>query len=237
MINTRVLGLSLVAISILALSACNNSENSTSLHTITHNGDRYETITSPYTGKIWLDRNLGANRVCLSLDDEECYGDYYQWGRDTDGHEDKISDTTSILATDINSAGLSFITSLSDYDYDWEKDIDFDGDLRAWNWSKTDGSSACPTGFRVPTVDEIKAETMDIGVDNNNDIFNNFLKLPSAGYRGYYSGTMHFQGSYGSIWSSEVNGSYSHYMQFNSSLVSTYYSRRADGRSVRCLKD
>ena len=31
---------------------------------ITHNGVTYGFVTSPYTGKVWLDRNLGAARVC-----------------------------------------------------------------------------------------------------------------------------------------------------------------------------
>lgn len=29
---------------------------------ITHNGTSYGTVTSPYTGRVWLDRNLGAAR-------------------------------------------------------------------------------------------------------------------------------------------------------------------------------
>ena len=49
--------------------------------TISHNGKSYGTVTSSYTGKVWLDRNLGASQVCTALDDTACYGDYYQWGR------------------------------------------------------------------------------------------------------------------------------------------------------------
>jgi len=45
---------------------------------IIHNGTRYGTIKSPYTGKTWLDRNLGASKVCTSVRDTACYGDYYQ---------------------------------------------------------------------------------------------------------------------------------------------------------------
>lgn len=62
---------------------------------IVHNGITYGTITSAETGRVWLDRNLGASQVCTSLDDEACYGDYYQWGRAADGHEKFDSPTGS----------------------------------------------------------------------------------------------------------------------------------------------
>lgn len=79
----------------------------------------YETVTSPVTGRVWLDRNLGASQVCTALDDTNCYGDYYQWGRDTDGHEKSNSSTTATLATDLNTSGnSSFITNGSS-PYDW----------------------------------------------------------------------------------------------------------------------
>src|SRR5690554_918324 len=37
-------------------------------------------ITSPGTGEIWMDRNLGASQVATSSTDEAAYGDLYQWG-------------------------------------------------------------------------------------------------------------------------------------------------------------
>jgi len=43
-------------------------------------GNEYKTITSPNTGKVWLDRNLGAEKVCETPDDKRCFGDYFQWG-------------------------------------------------------------------------------------------------------------------------------------------------------------
>ncbi len=38
-------------------------------------------VYNPATGKIWMDRNLGASRVAQSSIDEEAYGYLYQWGR------------------------------------------------------------------------------------------------------------------------------------------------------------
>ena len=43
---------------------------------IVHSGLKYGIVKSPYTSKIWLDRNLGAKRVCQSFDDKKCYGVY-----------------------------------------------------------------------------------------------------------------------------------------------------------------
>jgi len=133
---------------------------------ITHNGVNYKEVTSPYTQKVWLDRNLGASQACTALDDTACYGDYYQWGRNADGHENNESNKIATQATDINNVGHSdFITSSGAYHYEWldvnNNDVDDNGSLRTINWSKTDGSSVCPVGFRVPTIQELKDETLD----------------------------------------------------------------------------
>ena len=197
----------------------------------THNGTIYGCVVSPYTGKVWLDRNLGAARVCESFDDTACYGDYYQWGRNFDGHQDSTSGTTSTQATDVNNAGSSFILRLSDW-----ASTDSDGSVRAANWSKTDGSSVCPVGFRVPTIAELKAELLDAGsaqIQNRDDAFNSFLKLPSAGYR---DDSLYLQSSLGVVWSSSVNGSRTHYVGYSRNAYS-YHNARIFGYSVRCLRD
>ena len=56
-------------------------------------------VTNPSTGKIWMDRNLGAIQVATSSTDENSYGDLYQWGRGADGHQLRTSTTTSILSS------------------------------------------------------------------------------------------------------------------------------------------
>ena len=203
--------------------------------TVIWKGLAYNTVTSPFTGKKWLDRNLGASRVCTALDDTACYGDYYQWGRDADGHEKSTSATNTTLAGDIDTVGHSdFITNGSS-PFDWTT-IDSDGALRSANWSKTDGTSVCPVGFRVPTITELTAETTSASttVTNNTDAFNNFLRLPSAGKHNYNDGSMSTQGSDSYIWSSSVSGSDSRFLDFGSSAI-IGNGRRAYGFSVRCL--
>ncbi len=56
-------------------------------------------VINPVTGRAWMDRNLGASRVAISSTDEEAYGDFYQWGRGTDGHEKRNSPIISTLSS------------------------------------------------------------------------------------------------------------------------------------------
>lgn len=232
----------LVALS-LSFNGCSDSTTAVSSDdgTITHNGVFYKTVTSPYTSKVWLDRNLGASQVCTALDDEACYGDYYQWGRATDGHENNTSSNTidDALAINLDVGHGNFILN-STSPSDWTAlSLDDNGSLRAINWSKIDGSSVCPVGYRVPTEQELRDEILDNNatIVNNIEAYNNFLKLPSAGNRNYDDGSLTYQGSGGIVWSSSVTSAYSHYLDFSSSNASTNLNFRAYGFSVRCLKD
>ncbi len=80
-------------------------------------------VTNPTTGETWMDRNLGASQVATSSTDSDAYGDLYQWGRATEGHEVRTSSTTSTNATTAvpdmgNSWDGKFITEGS-YPIDW----------------------------------------------------------------------------------------------------------------------
>ena len=229
---------------IFSLSVNDGSANSV-IDTVTiqvgmlkHNGFAYGTVVSPFTGRTWLDRNLGASRVCTSYNDSACYGDYYQWGRNTDEHEHSTSDTTTVKVNDINNAGINFIVNSSS-PRDWTT-IDNDGSLRSANWNKTDGSSVCPIGYRVPSIYELRAETTDdsvaIIVSDKIDAFNNFLKLPSSGERKGSTGRKSSVGSAVHVWSATPYESKAYKLSFRSSSYSgsTY---RSNGHPVRCIKD
>jgi len=170
------------------------------VYSITHNGTTYGIVTSPYTGKIWLDRNLGASQVCTANNDMSCYGDYYQWGRGYDGHQLSTSINNPTQAMDMYNAGADFIGMP-----DWlDMTIDENGTLRSQEWSRTDGLSICPIGYRVPTEMELRAETIDAGVMNEIDAFNSFLKLPSSGYRDT-AGAINEEGMVSSYWTSSID--------------------------------
>ncbi len=61
-------------------------------------------------GQVWMDRNLGASRVAINLTDSEAYGDLYQWGRGSDGHQIRTSDTTSTKSSSDTPGHGNFVT-------------------------------------------------------------------------------------------------------------------------------
>ncbi len=187
-------------------------------------------IISPVTGRTWLSKNLGSDTVCTAFDDEDCYGDYYQWGRDTDGHEKYNSGTTAAISTTITPADDNFIISDSSNHYDWSSE-DSDGLSRAVFWAKTDATSVCPGGFRVPTIDELLSED----IQSLNDAYSK-LKLPVAGVRNY-NGSMTGKNILGGVWSTNSNGDYSNYLFYDGDTADWNYHSRAVGRSVRCIKE
>ena len=204
------------------------------------NGFIYNIITSPITGKKWLDRNLGASQVCTSSTDTACYGDYFQWGRLADGHEKTNSTTIATLATGISNVGNSFITGTFP-DYEWTK-VDNDGWSRTSQWSKLDGKGVCPLGFRVPTIDELKNETIRYAGINDINIgaikvinietgFQNFLKIPAAGIRGYFTGSIDNQGSSVDVWSSTAGES----LDVTNHSIGWGSGYPANGLPIRCI--
>ena len=187
-----------------------------------HNGFDYCPVISPDTAKIWLDRNLGAAQVCDDSEDIACYGDYYQWGRDFDGHQDSKSETNTTQATDIDNVGDQFIIGNDDW-----TSTDINGSTRSTNWSNTDGGAVCPIGYSVPTLTEL--------TDENIDVTDSFLKLPFAGYRDR-DGVINDAGH---LWSSDVSSSVdsSKSLTFEDNATYVNYLERAVGLPVRCIKN
>ncbi|MFA7401875.1 MAG: FISUMP domain-containing protein [Bacteroidales bacterium] len=188
-------------------------------------------IMNTTTGKIWMDRNLGASRVATSSTDTLAYGDLYQWGRGTDGHEKRNSDTTSTLATSNSPGHGNFITPGSSPN-DWRNP------QNNTLWQGVSGTNnPCPSGYRLPTEAEWNAERASWSSDNAAGAFASPLKLPVAGSRYSNNGTLNNVGSYGDYWSSTVVGAYARGLYFSSSDANMYNYYCANGYSVRCIKD
>ena len=198
--------------------------------TFNFNGLTYQEVTSSTTGEIWLDRNLGATQVATSSTDADSYGDLYQWGRNTDGHQIRTSTSVSGPVAS-GDEGANFIKN-DTTPYDW---LTVQDDTR-WGATKT-ANDPCPTGFRVPTESELDAERVLFATNNAAGAFASVLKLPVAGYRRYSTGVLTLVGSYGFYWSSTVSGTFASYLNFGSSSASMHSNPRAYGYTVRCIKE
>jgi len=187
-------------------------------------------VYSTTTGKTWMDRNLGATQVATSSTDADSYGDLYQWGRNTDGHQIRTSTSVSGPVAS-GDEGANFIKN-DTTPYDW---LTVQDDTR-WGATKT-ANDPCPTGFRVPTESELDAERVLFATNNAAGAFASVLKLPVAGYRRYSTGVLTLVGSYGFYWSSTVSGTFASYLNFGSSSASMHSNPRAYGYTVRCIKE
>ena len=187
----------------------------------------YGTVTS--AGKIWLDRNLGASQVATSSTDVTSYGDLFQWGRGSDGHQIITSTTTNILSLGDAPGNASFI--LATYPYDWR--ISPNNNL----WQGITGiNNPCPFGFRIPNTSELIAERLSWSSNNSSGGFASPLKLTMAGFRNIGDGYLGNVGNRGLYWSSTTNGNTgSQGLDFVSNGAGIGAFNRGLGFSVRCI--
>jgi hypothetical protein len=181
-------------------------------------------VTNSSTGKVWMDRNLGASQVATSSTDTNSYGDLYQWGRGSDGHQCRNSATTSTLSSSDQPGHGDFIR----YNGNWRSPANTN------LWQGVNGvNNPCPSSYRLPTEAEFEAERSSWSSNNSAGAFASPLKLPMAGTRSRISGLLQVVGSNGYYWSSTLSSA----LNFGSSSASVNGATVAVGNSVRCLKD
>ncbi len=187
-------------------------------------------VYNPTTGKVWMDRNLGATQVATSSTDANAYGYLYQWGRGNDGHQVRTSGTTTTLSsTDTPGHGNFIIASAAPW---------------AWCspqlnnlWQGVSGvNNPCPAGYRLPTIAEWEAERLSWSANNAAGAFASPLKLTLAGNRGGGTGLLYDVGTVGRYWSGTVDD-FAGAMLFYSTAAGIFNGYHAEGFSVRCLKD
>ena len=192
-------------------------------------------IYSPSTGKIWMDRNLGASREATSSLDDEAYGDLYQWGRATDEHQIAANGTntpasgiTPTLALSSTPGHGDFITSTT---FDWLSTPD------NTLWQGVSGTNnPCPSLYRLPTDAEWAAEIATWSPQDAAGAFTS-LKLTVAGLRRDSDGSLADVGIYGNYWSSDRAANVGSNIYFDSSSNSMSSENRSNGLSVRCIKN
>lgn len=202
-------------------------------------------IVSPSTGKIWMDRNLGAKKAAENRNDYDAYGDLYQWGRGADGHQCRQSLTTTEISSTDQPNHVFFIQVTEGSWHDWREGIpkkvtttytEFRHNHNLWK-GVNGINNPCPIGYRLPSNREWENEIKAWTKPNNEFAFESFLKLPSAGFRDYSSGIVRTNDT-GSYWahSDGFNSSF-HHLSIEKFSAKMRSGARAYGRSVRCIKN
>jgi hypothetical protein len=208
----------------------------------------YGTVTSSSTGRIWMDRNLGASRVATAANDTESYGDLFQWGRKADGHEknrsyseEYFTASTTTKLTSTQEVSNKYVIS-DNGNYEWTTNWDV---TEPWATDATyigGINNPCPNGFRVPTYAELEAERPDLaGLSSplTIDAFaNSFLKIPGGGYW-HQSAKGELSGSLFALWSSTPSndGLKGKVLRFYNGNLNWREPPKGDGYCVRCIKD
>jgi hypothetical protein len=210
--------------------------------TFNYNGNfvTYGTVEGQ-NGTCWLDRNLGANQVCISSDDVNCLGDLFQWGRYSDGHQirNPLSDYITVLSPTDNPGHNRYIRN-GNYTKDWRETKNDN------LWQGVTGvNNPCPTGWRIPTIQELDAERQSWTTNNAAGAFASVLKL-SIGGRRVNNTWVDWTTTNGSYWSSTPDTTdpnetksralWIHNMAPSGNAGTISYDRQ-NAVSVRCIKN
>jgi hypothetical protein len=180
-----------------------------------------------------MNKNLGATRVATNPTDTAAFGDLYQWGRLTDGHEKRTSSTTITLSSTDVPGHNNFIAVPSSQD--WR--VTSNNNL----WQGVNGiNNPCPSGYRLPTASEFDAERLSWITNNAAGAFASPLKWTMAGARAT-NGTFAYINSRAFYLSSNINTTNQitpNGLQFTTTNAYIYpFIGRTVGSSVRCIKN
>lgn len=194
-------------------------------------GDIIQTVKSK-TGRVWMDRNLGAIRVAGSKSDSLAYGWLYQWGRSADGHESRTSPVTAVndLSNgEVPGHGNFILVNVPPLDWLSLRINDLWDGVRGVN-------NPCPPGFRIPSHTEWVEEIKSWIRRTNQGAFESPLKLTCAGRRSYSTGEIQDAGLFGYYHSTAQYGRVVA-VYIEEDQVITHFRPKASGLSVRCIQD
>jgi len=196
----------------------------------------------PADGRTWLDRDLGSAKVCSTSTDSSCYGYLYQWGRGTDGHQERNA-TADDLNPDVFPYNSPIYEISTTGQFDWLSIAGGDESTSGFivqrqdSWMNPD-ISICPTNFYVPTYTEIDDLATAENITNADTAFTSALRLPLSGSRSNASDSLSLVGKKGYIWTTDTDFARNTAKAFTYTNIGTLQSEayRASGYSVRCIK-
>lgn len=195
-------------------------------------------VTGP-SGRIWMDRNLGASAAAESIGDIRAFGCLYQWGRGNDGHANitwgatgvLTNGKTTILSPTTTPGHNKFIASATTSDWTTASNDHL--------WKIDNTNNPCPSGFRLPTSNEANADFGNFGVTNPADGFA-MLKLTVSGWvspDGSLPANLYEQDLY--YWSGQwTSGNTSVFFRMTPGVYrGNGIQSRLYGFQARCIKD
>lgn len=199
-------------------------------------------------GNIWLQQNLGSDRVANSRTDNDAYGDLFVWGRWDDGHHKRegallqngiLSPNNPSALSKTGSNPYYYATPASNYFWYAGSSTDqLTGNLNAVNSST--GCDPCMKtlgeNWRLPTKAELENLINTENITNYVTAYSSNLRIPSAGVRNVGNGELGNVGTLARLWSSDANNSGQAYLaNFSNVAANTMAVSRGGGLSVRCI--
>jgi hypothetical protein len=205
------------------------SASSCTSFTLTHNAGSVAPVTKTVTygvvltnlsgsNKCWITQNLGADNQATSATDasEVAAGWYWQFNRQQGYKHDGTNRTP-------NTTWITSIDEASD-----------------WIVANDPCAILLGTGWRIPTQTEWTNADNVSGWNNYNDTYasTSGLKLHPAGYLSSSTGSLSNRGSFGGYWSNvQFNNTSCWALYSNNSVCIVSTGSKADGWSVRCIRD
>lgn len=194
-------------------------------------------------GNAWTQKNLGSTAVAAAPNDPNAFGNLYQWGRWTDGHQIRTSamaQASTLSSNDPTGIGMGspfFFIGTNPADW-WSTGATAD----SWMGSTanaTNGIDPCASlgpGWQLPTREDWENILGTEAITDLATAFDSHLKLTAAGSRDGQTGTVINAGQFGNYWSRTANGLYAKDLTIGETFVNADDDAyRSYGMSVRCL--
>ncbi|MBB4637076.1 hypothetical protein [Longimicrobium terrae] len=205
-------------------------------------------------GNVWLQQNLGSERVAEDREDSRAYGDLFQWGRWDDGHQVREPANTRALPGALHTGTIDPATHPRDpgqvasagrvpfmYNFPWW----WPSDRPADEWtgrSPADASArrgvdpcaAIGGNWRLPSSADFAAIDRAAVITDANGAWQSTLKLPLAGVRDHNTGELQNGDRAGVFWTSSLDGQ-GNGVAFDAASGEIGVNERGVGSSVRCV--